>query len=79
MHRPRKKQKHRRFPRCSQLSRRQLDAAFYRFRLFRWTPSSERSQQDCADEHERRERRQKIQIQGTVHEWPPSWLPMNEH
>ena len=40
-------------------------------------PSSERSQQDCADEHERRERRQKIQIQGTVHELPPLWLPMN--
>jgi hypothetical protein len=39
-------------------------------------PSSERSQHDCAHEHERRERRQKIQIQvqGTVHEWPPLWF-----
>jgi hypothetical protein len=54
------------------------NAAFiYGFRLFRWTASSERSQQHCADEHERRESRQKIQVQGTVHEWPPSWLPMN--
>jgi hypothetical protein len=41
-------------------------------------PSSERSQQDCAHEHECRERRQKIQIQGTVHEWPPLWFPMNK-
>jgi hypothetical protein len=53
-------------------------AAFLGQGFFVGHPSSERSQQDCADEHERRERRQKIQIQGTVHEWPPLWFP-NEY
>jgi hypothetical protein len=59
--------------------RRQLDRGILGSGFFVGLPSSERSQQNCADEHERRKGCQKIQIQGTVHEWPPLWLPMNKH
>ena len=42
-------------------------------------PNSERTQQDRADEQERREHREDIQsLQGKVHERPPSLLMVNK-
>jgi hypothetical protein len=58
------------------MGRQSIAARAGAFGFFVGHPNSERSQQDGADEDECSEYRQDIQLQGNVHERPPSLLSM---